>query len=75
MMGERILLQVEDLKKHYPVRKGLFGKVNQVKALNGVTFQVRDGEVFGIVGESGCGKSTLGLTIAKLIEPKSVHLQ
>ena len=74
MMGERILLQVEDLKKHYPVRKGLFGKVNQVKALNGVTFQVRDGEVFGIVGESGCGKSTLGLTIAKLIEPTGGHI-
>lgn len=63
------LLKVTDLKKYYPVRKGMFGQLNQVKALNGVTFQVNDGEVFGIVGESGCGKSTLGLTIAKLIEP------
>lgn len=69
MTDENILLKVENLKKYYSVRKGLFGKKNQSKALNGVTFQLTKGEVFGVVGESGCGKSTLGLTIAKLIEP------
>ena len=63
------LLKVVDLKKYYDVRKGLFGKVSKVKALDGVSFEVRKGEVLGIVGESGCGKSTMGLTIAKLIEP------
>lgn len=68
-MENKVLLQVENLKKYYPVRRGLFGKVNLAKALNGVTFNVNSGEVFGVVGESGCGKSTLGLTIAKLIEP------
>ncbi|MCI8809657.1 MAG: dipeptide ABC transporter ATP-binding protein [Oscillibacter sp.] len=63
------ILKIEHLKQYYPVRKGLFGKTAYVKALDDVTFSVKDGDVFGIVGESGCGKSTMGLTICKLIKP------
>ncbi len=63
------LLQVQDLCKYYNSSSSAFGKGKDVKALDGVTFQVNRGEVLGIVGESGCGKSTLGLTICKLIEP------
>ena len=66
-----ILLNVEGMKVYYPV-KGDFGKGREfVKAVDGVSFEVRKGEVFGIVGESGCGKSTLGRTILRLSEPNS----
>ena len=61
------LLRVEDLKIYYPVAGIGFGKKEFVKAVDGVTFEVKKGEVFGIVGESGCGKSTLGRTILRLI--------
>lgn len=63
-----ILLQVKDLKQYYPVTTKEQGKTF-VRALDGVTFDVKRGETLGIVGESGCGKSTMGLTICKLIEP------
>ena len=52
-------LRVEDLKIYYPVAGSGFGKKDFVKAVDVVTFEVKEGEVFGIVGESGCGKSTL----------------
>ncbi|WP_243014146.1 ATP-binding cassette domain-containing protein, partial [Brevibacillus borstelensis] len=64
------LLEVKDLKKHYPIKKGLFGKqVGAVKAVDGVSFSIQPGETLGIVGESGCGKSTTGRAILRLIEP------
>lgn len=69
------ILKVEHLKQYYPVRKGLFGKTAYVKALDDVTFSVKDGDVFGIVGESGCGKSTMGLTLCKLIEPTGGRIE
>jgi peptide/nickel transport system ATP-binding protein len=67
-----ILLQVEDLKKHFPIHAGVFRRVvNHVKAVDGVSFQLRRGETLGLVGESGCGKTTTGRCIPRLVEPTS----
>ncbi len=65
------LLQVKQLKKHYPIKKGLFKPKASVKAVDDVSFSITRGETFGIVGESGCGKSTTGRTILRLHEPTS----
>ncbi|MCF4151741.1 dipeptide ABC transporter ATP-binding protein [Dethiosulfovibrio sp. F2B] len=63
-------LRVENLKKYFPIRKGIFKKVvNHVKAVDGVSFSIREGETLGVVGESGCGKSTTGRTLMHLLEP------
>lgn len=71
MEQQKALLQVEDLKKYFPIKGGIFGKktLKHVKAVDGVSFDVKEGETFGIVGESGCGKSTTGRTILRLLEP------
>ncbi|MGG1313847.1 ABC transporter ATP-binding protein [Cohnella laeviribosi] len=64
------LIEVRDLKKSYPVKKGLFRRGGgEVKALDGVSLTIRKGETFAVVGESGSGKTTLGKTILRLIEP------
>ncbi len=64
------LLEVNNLVKHFPIKRGLFSRlVGQVHAVDGITFQVREGQTLGLVGESGCGKTTAGKTILKLIEP------
>lgn len=68
------LLRVEDLKIYYPVAGSGFGKKEFVKAVDGVNFEVKKGEVFGIVGESGCGKSTLGRGVCKLENLTSGHV-
>ncbi|HSW47316.1 MAG TPA: dipeptide ABC transporter ATP-binding protein [Phycisphaerae bacterium] len=63
-----VLLDVRDLKTHFPVRKGVFSRVHAwVKAVDGVSFQVRRGRTLGLVGESGCGKTTVGRTVLRLI--------
>ena len=65
-----VLLQVEGLKKHFPIHGGIFSRqVGAVKAVDGVSFSVNSGEIYGLVGESGCGKSTVGRTILNLLEP------
>ena len=70
MNGDLALLVVEGLKKHYPVRGGVFGgRVGNVRAVDGVSFSVKEGETLGLVGESGCGKSTLGRTLMRLEDP------
>lgn len=64
------LLKVTNLQKHFPIKKGLFqSTVGHVRAVDGVSFSVREGETFGLVGESGCGKSTTGRSLLRLIEP------
>jgi peptide/nickel transport system ATP-binding protein/oligopeptide transport system ATP-binding protein len=71
MKNEEAILKVENLKKYFPVKGGVFGNktLQQVKAVDDISFEVRRGETFGIVGESGCGKSTVGRTILRLLEP------
>ncbi len=71
----RPLLVVNDLHKHYPIRGGVFGRaVGAVRALDGVSLSIRQGETLGLVGESGCGKSTLGRVVLRLEEPTRGHV-
>ena len=65
------LLVVENLKKHFPITRGIIfqKEVASVKAVDGVTFNVKKGETLGVVGESGCGKSTMARCVMRLLEP------
>lgn len=63
------LIEVRDLRKHFPL--GGFLRRGAVRAVDGISFSIREGETFGLVGESGCGKSTTGRCILRLIEPTS----
>ncbi len=70
------LLSVRGLVKHFPVKKGLLQQtVGQVHAVDGISFDIAEGETLGLVGESGCGKSTAGKTILKLIEPTAGEIR
>ena len=78
MNNQETLLQVEDLKMHFPIYRGVFQRqVGAVRAVDGVSFDVRRGETLGLVGESGCGKSTTGRTILQLYRPTAgeVHFE
>jgi len=64
------LLEIRNLKKYFPVRGGLFGRTReQVKAIDGVSLDIAQGETLGLVGESGCGKTTLGRCVVRLVAP------
>ncbi len=66
----KMLLEVRNLKKYFPVRRGVLRRVvAHVKAVDGVSFFIREGETLGLVGESGCGKTTAGRTILRLLDP------
>src|SRR5205085_2536725 len=66
-----MLLSVRGLSKQFHVRRGLFGASARHVALEGVSFDLREGEILGLVGESGSGKTTLGRCVQRLIEPSS----
>lgn len=71
-MGDNpVLLEVDNLKKHFPVTEGiiLMKTIGQVKAVDGISFTIKDGETLGLVGESGCGKTTTSKTILRLENP------
>ena len=68
----QVLIRVENLVKYYPVYGGIFRQeVDQVQAVDDVSFTIQEGETLGLVGESGCGKTTVGHTMLKLREPTS----
>jgi peptide/nickel transport system ATP-binding protein len=70
MNSNAILLDVRNLKKYFPIQRGLFKRVTgHVKAVDGVSFFIRQGETLGLVGESGCGKTTAGRLVLRAIEP------
>lgn len=69
-MTGAVMLKVESLKMHFPIRRGLLQRtVGHIRAVDGISFELRRGETLGLVGESGCGKSTLGRTILRLYTP------
>ena len=69
-MKNNNLIEIKDLKMYFKIKsKKLFGKEKDLKAVDGITLNIKRGETFGLVGESGCGKSTVGRTIARLYEP------
>ena len=63
------LLEVRDLHVTFPITQGLFAKTRQLRAVDGVSFSLRQGETLGVVGESGCGKSTLARAVLQLVPP------
>jgi peptide/nickel transport system ATP-binding protein len=74
--GTAPLLEVQDLKKHFPIHRGVFSRVSgYVYAVDGVSFHIERGETLGLVGESGCGKSTVGRTLLKLLDPTAGRIK
>jgi len=71
----RTLMKTVDLKKYYPIKGGVFQRtVGEIKAVDGVSLEIKEGECFGLVGESGCGKTTYGKTMIRLLKPTAGHI-
>lgn len=68
-MKETPLIEVKSLKKFFSVKKGFFGTTRYLHAVDGISFAIRKGETFSLVGESGCGKSTTGRLVTRLLKP------
>jgi oligopeptide/dipeptide ABC transporter ATP-binding protein len=69
-VSEEQLVRLDGVARHFPVAGGFFGRPTaHVKAVDGVSFGIREGQTFGLVGESGCGKSTIAMLLVKLLEP------
>jgi peptide/nickel transport system ATP-binding protein len=68
---ERNLVEIEDLKVHFPIESGMLlgRRIGEVRAVDGVSLTIKNGETLGLVGESGCGKTTVGRTVLRLYEP------
>src|SRR3990167_702773 len=73
----RTLLRVEGLKVHFPIKEGIIFErhVGDIRAVDGVSFELRQGETFGLVGESGCGKSTTGRAIVQIYKPTAGRVE
>jgi len=71
MQKDQVLVEVKDLRKYFPITRGIIFQrhVGDIKAVDGISFDIRQGETLGLVGESGCGKSTTGRTILQLYRP------
>ena len=74
-MSESILLEVTELRRHYRLGGGLFGKARTLKAVDGVTFSLAAGKTLAVVGESGCGKSTLARMVTMIEQPTAGSLK
>ena len=74
---ERPLLRVEDLKVHFPIKEGIILErhVGDVRAVDGVSFELRKGETLGLVGESGCGKTTTGRAVVRIYRPTAGRIE
>ncbi len=70
MSDSKYLVEVKDLKQHFKIPTGFFGHID-LKAVDGVSFNIKPGETLGLVGESGCGKTTVGRTLLRLYKPTS----
>ncbi len=68
-MEKDILIDIQHLKKHFPMKNFFGSTIGQLKAVDDISFQIYKGETFGLVGESGCGKSTLGRCLLQMIQP------
>jgi ABC-type oligopeptide transport system ATPase subunit len=70
--SNELIVEIKDLKMYFPITRGIFRRrVGDVKAIDGVSFEIKKHETLGLVGESGCGKTTTGRCILRLYRPSS----